>query len=143
MKCRDLVLEPSSDGYWTNWTYKDSVNWTIGLNSPVTVNFIGLISIAIICIREMDLPDYPELKMIYINLDPYYGKKYFDIYSNVVNYEGVMNLDLGLFCLWCKFTNDSLRLYCNTFEEWGVIKSYMRDKCPQAYPSNDISSYIL
>ncbi|CAI2197675.1 18363_t:CDS:2, partial [Funneliformis geosporum] len=35
------------DGYWTNWTYKNSVIWTIGFNnfiSPIEFNFIGLIS---------------------------------------------------------------------------------------------------
>ncbi|PKC04444.1 hypothetical protein RhiirA5_422248 [Rhizophagus irregularis] len=28
--------------------------------------------------------------------------------------------------------NDSLRIYCNTFENWEVIKNYMMNKYPQA-----------
>ena len=38
-----------SVGYWTNWTYKNYVNWTIGFKnfiSPITFNFIGLMSMA-------------------------------------------------------------------------------------------------
>ncbi|GBB84043.1 hypothetical protein RclHR1_10690006 [Rhizophagus clarus] len=68
-----ITFSRCSDGYWTNWTYKDSVNWTIGLNnfiSPVKVNFIGLISIAIIVQVE-----------VYKNENDNDNKKFFEIFD--------------------------------------------------------------
>src|SRR5438046_581571 len=96
-------------------------------------------------IKDIDLPDYPELKTIYIDIDPDYKnfmnaygvferKKYLEIYGDTVNYNSIMTccVEMGLFCAWCKFNNGSLRMYCNTFEDWGVIKNYMVNKYPQA-----------
>ncbi|CAB4374633.1 unnamed protein product [Rhizophagus irregularis] len=96
-------------------------------------------------IKDIDLPGYPELKTIYIDIDPYYKnfmnaygvferKKYLEIYGDTVNYESVMTCcaEMGLFCAWCKFDNGSLKMYCNTFDNWRVVKNYMMNKYPQA-----------
>ncbi|GES94797.1 hypothetical protein GLOIN_2v1477168 [Rhizophagus clarus] len=72
-----ITFSRCSDGYWTNWTYKDSVNWTIGLNnfiSPVKVNFIGLISIAIIVQVE-----------VYKNENDNDNKKFFEIFGKKIS----------------------------------------------------------
>ncbi|RIA85598.1 hypothetical protein C1645_830525 [Glomus cerebriforme] len=62
------------------------------------------------------------------------GKKYLEIYGNIVKYESTMTccVEMGLFCAWCKFDNGSLKMYCNTFDDWEAIKNYMRNKYPQA-----------
>ncbi|RGB42490.1 hypothetical protein C1646_750994 [Rhizophagus diaphanus] len=96
-------------------------------------------------IKDINLPDYPELKMIYVDLSPDYKKftsaygvfkrkKYLEIHGNFVNYEDVMTccVEKDLFCAWCKFDNGSLKMYCNTFDDWKVIKNYMINKYPQA-----------
>lgn len=63
-------------------------------------------------IKEIELPNYPEKKTIYMDLDSYnknfmhayYNfkrKKYLNTYSDIVNYEDVM-AESGLSCSWCR-----------------------------------------
>ncbi|GES75104.1 NYN domain-containing protein [Rhizophagus clarus] len=102
-------------------------------------------------LKDIDLPEYPSLKTIIISLGPFY-KKFTSAYGTAntsekrclkindehdrVKYDDVIPCyeGLNLFCFWFKYTDNSLRLYVNTFDQWDQwenIKTCMKRKYPQ------------
>ena len=100
-------------------------------------------------LKDIDLPEFPLLKTIIVNLDPLY-KKFTSAYGlantlekrflkisdehDKVKYDDVMPCyeALDLFCFWFKYTDNSLKLYINTSDQWEDIKTCMKERYPQA-----------